>query len=144
MAAKEKILIADDDRSTVQLLSTYVRRLGLDVLVAYDANQAWMNVVQGAPRAVLLDYKMPAGDGLRVLEKLRQNARTASIPVILMSATNDAALGVRAIDLGADLFLTKPISAEDLTMALSTVLDRVLTPSASVSYMNLPAFTAAR
>lgn len=58
---RDSVLIADDDRLTVQLFTTQLRKLGLDVKVAYDGTQAWMFVQQTAPKALILDFKMPAG-----------------------------------------------------------------------------------
>jgi CheY-like chemotaxis protein len=121
---KEMILVADDDPVAVEILSGVLRQMGLEVKVAFDAAQAWMFAVKTMPAAIILDFKMPAGDGLDVLAKLRKNTRTAAIPVLMISASTDRSLRERAMASGANAFLSKPLERDDLVAVLENLLGR--------------------
>jgi len=116
------VLIADDDRVTVQLLSTRLRKSGHAVTSAYDAMQAHMFAQRDVPDVVLMDVNMPGGGGLEALRKMKASAKTATVPVIAMSIGDDPTLPERSLDAGADAFLKKPVDFEALEALLTEIL----------------------
>jgi CheY-like chemotaxis protein len=87
--APKTVLIADDDRDLVRILSMRCRQLGARVIAAYDAMTALTLVHQERPDAIILDIKMPAGSGLSVCEMLAADGRFASIPVLVLTGRAD-------------------------------------------------------
>ena len=116
------ILIADDDRLTVQLLTARLRKSGYTVTSAYDAMQAHMFAQREVPDAILMDVNMPGGGGLEALRKIKSSAKTATVPVIAMSIADDPGLPQRSRDAGADGFLTKPVELDELEAQLKELL----------------------
>ena len=110
------ILVADDVDANLELLVDQLETLGFHTLVARDAPAALASCLQRRPDLVILDVSMPAGDlgvddrdaGFEVCRRLKRDARTARIPVIFVTALGDTSDRVKAIEAGADDFLTKP------------------------------------
>jgi two-component system cell cycle response regulator len=100
------ILIADDDRTTAHLLSTRLSQAGHHTSVAFDTMQAMMLCMRLKPDVVLLDVQMPGGSGLQVLHRLKASTKTATIPVIVLTASPENER--LALEQGADAFLLKP------------------------------------
>jgi len=117
-----KVLIADDDRVLVAMLSGRLQPKGVNVLVAYDAMQAWMASVKSDPDAIVLDVQMPGGTGMEVLRKLKSSAKTNHIPVIVLSGSIDAKAVETVRQLGADEYLPKPPDFEQLWKVLCRLL----------------------
>jgi DNA-binding response OmpR family regulator len=122
--AKATILVADDDRVVVELLSLGLTARGFRVTVAADGMQVIMAARRTPPEAILLDVMMPGGTGFDVLKRLRSNAATARIPVVAMSATADPALTQKVQELGADAFLLKPVRLDEVAATLRQVLEK--------------------
>ena len=115
-----KILVADDSRFQVELLSNWLSEKGATVVVAGDALQAWMKALRTEPDAIILDINMPGGTGLEVLKRLRLSAKTQHIPVIVVSSNQESEQSARS--LGAAEFLPKPLDSELLAQALTRLL----------------------
>jgi len=118
----KKILVADDDRVTLETIGAQLRGAGFQVVTAMDAMQAFMVAQRSAPDAVLLDIQMPGGTGLDTLKRLRSSSKTQAIPVIAMSALKDPETGKRALALGAAEFMAKPVDFERLRTALNRLV----------------------
>jgi DNA-binding response OmpR family regulator len=120
-----KILLADDDRVLTHLLSSRLRANGVEIVVAHDAMQALMHAMRPPPPdAIVLDIQMPGGTGIEALRKLKNSAKTSSIPVIVLSGSGDANTPDAVTALGADQFLLKPVEGNTLYQALCAVLGR--------------------
>ena len=117
-----KILIADDDRVFVELLSSRLRRERFNVLVAFDAAQAMLIAMREKPDAMVLDVHMPGGSGLDTLRKLKTLSRTAMIPIIVVTSLEDPATEERSISAGAHEFIRKPASFDEVHGAFRTAL----------------------
>jgi len=113
------VLVADDDRMTVQLISARLKKAGYDVLAAYDAMQAHMFTQREQPDAVVIDVNMPGGGGIEALKKIRASARTSATPIIAMSIADDPTLPERSVAAGAEAFLRKPVDLDALEGLLS-------------------------
>lgn len=129
--AKEAIVVADDDKVVVMLVSEFLRRNGFHVVLAFDSMQAMQGVRQAKPRAVILDIAMPGGTGVDVLKKLKTMNTTSDIPVIILTGSTDVNVKRECLQLGADGFLAKPVDLAALFSALNRALGRPDTPPAS-------------
>lgn len=120
-AKKTTILAADDDPQLLRLVARNLELDGYDVLQASDGQQALDLVETRAPALVLLDVMMPRLDGFIVLERLRE---FSSLPVLMLTARGQDQDKIRGLDLGADDYLTKPFSIEELLARVRAVLRR--------------------
>jgi len=118
-----RILIADDDPQMRRLVRSVLVREGFEVDEAADGLDALDRVQQGGIDLVVLDFEMPRLDGLGVLEELRAQMRTAALPVIMLTChTGDTE--EKALDLGAQDYLTKPVQTRSLVAHVKAVLKR--------------------
>jgi CheY-like chemotaxis protein len=121
-----RILVADDDRMLSTLICAIVREAGHTPIPAFDAMQAMMFAIRApAPALIILDINMPGGTGLEALRKLKQSARTAEIPVMVVSGSDDAGMPAQAKALGAADYLPKPVDPEQLLSAVQRLLETV-------------------
>jgi len=112
---KPKILVVDDDRNVVQIIAVNLQYEGMDVIEAYDGEEALAKTAAKKPDLILLDIMMPGLDGLEVCRRLKSDARTADIPIIMLTAkTRDEDI-LAGWEAGADDYLTKPFNPLGLT-----------------------------
>jgi len=116
------ILIADDDRGFVLLLSKHLLKRGFEVAGAYDAMQASVTAMRQPIDAVILDINMPAGTGYEVLKRMRSNPRSSLIPVIVLSGSIQPGEEQKVKAMGADAFLQKPVDLAQLDNLIATLL----------------------
>ena len=109
-----KVLIADDDKILLHLVSTRLRASGWQVDVAVDAMQAVMMAIRGSPDVIVLDINMPGGKGTEALSKIKASTKTALIPVLVLSGSIDPQDEVRMRALGAAAYLAKPVDVDVL------------------------------
>jgi type II secretory ATPase GspE/PulE/Tfp pilus assembly ATPase PilB-like protein/CheY-like chemotaxis protein len=121
--SQNRILVADDDPQMRRLIRNVLQREGFEVVEAVDGLDALDRLEQEAVALVLLDVDMPRLDGLGVLEELRAQMRTASLPVIILTAHHDDT-EEKALDLGAHDYLTKPVQTRSLVARVRAVLKR--------------------
>jgi diguanylate cyclase (GGDEF)-like protein len=134
----DRILIADDDEDIRAYLEVTLALEGYEVLEAVDGVEALEEARSGAPDLVLLDVMMPRMDGLEVLRRLREDARTAHLPVVLLTARSQASDTVEGLDAGADSYLTKPFDADVLLAHVRAALRRADQQSARSPLTGLP------
>ncbi len=120
-ARKTTILTADDDPQLLRLIARNLELEDYDVLVASDGQQALEQIEQHAPDLVLLDVMMPRMDGFTVCQRVRA---FSAVPIIIVTARGQDQDKVRGLDLGADDYLTKPFSIEELLARVRAVLRR--------------------
>jgi type IV pilus assembly protein PilB len=118
-----RVLVADDDPQMRRLIRNVLQREGFEVVEAEDGLDALERLEQETVSLVLLDVDMPRLDGLGVLEELRAQMRTASLPVIILTAHHDDT-EEKALDLGAHDYLTKPVQTRSLVARVRAVLKR--------------------
>ena len=116
------ILIADDNVDITDVLEAYVRKEGYEPLVAGDGEEALRLFRQHNPAAVLLDVMMPKEDGYEVCRKIRAVSDT---PVILITARGEDFERVMGLDIGADDYIVKPFSPNEVMARLRAVLRRM-------------------
>ncbi|BBH70981.1 DNA-binding response regulator [Actinoplanes sp. OR16] len=117
-----RILVADDDPKHAQLIRLYLEREGHQVLTVGDGRAALDQARARRPDLIVLDVMMPLVDGLDVCRILRAESDVAIVMVTARSAENDMLLG---LDIGADDYLTKPVSPRELTARIRALLRRV-------------------
>lgn len=118
----QKILVCDDDELLTELLQFRLEAKGFDVVVAGDGREALDSVSKAPPDAIVLDAMMPGMDGLEVLRRLREDAATRDIPVIMLTARKGERDIVDALRLGASDYLSKPFIPDELSARLVRLL----------------------
>ena len=117
-----KILVAEDDLASRELIREILETCGYQVLEARDGREALPRVEETAPDLVLLDIQMPAMDGSAVLRQLRQDSRFASLPVVAVTAYAMRGDREKALAAGFDAYLTKPLNAAALKKQIEQLL----------------------
>jgi DNA-binding response OmpR family regulator len=116
------ILLVDDDPDYLWLLQTHLQIRGCKVLVARSGAGALEVTATQEPDVVVLDVQMPGMDGYTVCRRIRE---FSSVPIILLSGLSAPAAMVRGLDAGADHYLTKPVSIDELLYRMGALLQRV-------------------
>jgi two-component system, OmpR family, KDP operon response regulator KdpE len=125
----ERILVVDDEPQIRRALRTALAGHGYDVEIAEDGEAALALLAARPADAVVLDLVMPGVDGFEVL---RETRAWSDIPIIVLSARGQEADKVRALDMGADDYLTKPFGMEELLARVRAVLRRKSAPQSPV------------
>ena len=121
-AANQIILIVDDLPDNLRVLSSTLTQQGYQVRCAKNGSMALMGVQAAPPDLILLDIKMPDMDGYQVCQKLKASHLSRDIPVIFMSALDDVLDKVRAFDVGAVDYITKPFQVEEVLARVKSQL----------------------
>lgn len=124
----EKILVVDDDETTVQLISILLERRGYEVIKAYRAEEGLRKAYRSQPDLVLLDIMMPDMDGWEVCRRLRE---LSEVPIIFLSARSEIRDVVKGLEMGADDYIVKPYDNDELVARIKAHLRR--TPAQNVS-----------
>jgi DNA-binding response OmpR family regulator len=124
MSDRALVLVADDDVDIRELVTYRLTRAGYDVISASDGQEALELAVSRAPDLCVLDVMMPKLDGLELTRMLRAQEATARTPVILLTARSQEIDVERGFDAGADDYLRKPFSPDELGARVRAVLGR--------------------
>ncbi|HEY3230315.1 MAG TPA: response regulator [Roseiflexaceae bacterium] len=119
-----RILIAEDEANIFKLVSFRLKHLGHDVIWAQNGSQALEAAREQSPDLILLDVMMPVYDGFQVLKKLKADANTQPIPVIMLTARGHEKDVVTGIEGGADDYIVKPFSFPELIARVNAALAR--------------------
>jgi two-component system phosphate regulon response regulator PhoB len=122
--ADERVLVVDDEPDILSILVYQLSKEGYRVSTAVNGQTAISTAVEERPDVVILDLMLPGIDGYEVLKRLRQNERTASIPVILLTARQEEEERIRGFEYGADDYVTKPFSPRELIFRVRALLRR--------------------
>jgi CheY-like chemotaxis protein len=117
-----KILIVDDDIDTLRLVGMMLESEGFDIIAANNGQRAISLARTEAPDLIILDIMMPELDGYAVTSQLRQERTTRSIPILIFTAKTGIDDKMLGLELGADVYLTKPISTRELLSQVNGML----------------------
>jgi len=112
------ILCIDDDPEVSGAIERRLSRYNVHFIRAFHGMHGYAEALTHRPDVILMDLKMPNGDGVTILECLRRNQQTAAIPVIVLTGMRDRRLKHRLLNLGAEAYLCKPLLLDDLTRTL--------------------------
>ncbi len=119
-----RVLVVEDEAAIAELISLNLRHAGFDVVVASNGDAAQAEVDRVLPDLVLLDWMLPGTSGLALAKRWRGQQRTKDLPVIMLTARAEETDKVAGLDAGADDYLTKPFSTQELMARVRAVLRR--------------------
>ena len=117
-----KVLVADDEPEVVNLVRIMLEMEGYTILEAFDGEAAVSKTLAERPDLILLDVRMPRMSGLGVLDQLRENPTTDSIPVIMLSVVTTYPEVQKALERGAVAYLSKPFELREMARLVARVL----------------------
>ena len=118
----EKILIADDNVQITNIIAEFVKKQGFEPVIAYDGRQALEFFHKDTFSMVLLDVMMPYMDGFALCREIR---RISNVPIIMITARGEDFERVMGLDIGADDYIVKPFSGEEVMARIRAILRRV-------------------
>jgi len=124
MAAKQRILIVDDDESIAELISLYLTKECFETKMVYNGEDALEEFESFAPNLILLDLMLPGMDGYEVCREIRSRS---SVPIIMLSAKGEVFDKVLGLELGADDYIIKPFDSKEMVARVKAVLRRYQT-----------------
>ncbi|MCV2361113.1 MULTISPECIES: phosphate regulon transcriptional regulator PhoB [Roseateles] len=119
-----RVLVVEDESAIAELISINLRHAGFEVTIAASADQAQYEVDRILPDLVVLDWMLPGQSGLALARQWRGAARTKEMPIIMLTARAEESDKVSGLDAGADDYLTKPFSTNELLARIRAVLRR--------------------
>jgi two-component system phosphate regulon response regulator PhoB len=119
-----RVLVVEDESAIAELISINLRHAGYDVTIAATADQAQVEVDGVLPDLVVLDWMLPGQSGLVLAKRWRGQSRTRELPIIMLTARAEEGDMISGLDAGADDYLTKPFSTNELLARIRAVLRR--------------------
>ncbi|MCS4485673.1 response regulator transcription factor [Staphylococcus americanisciuri] len=119
----QKVLVVDDEHSIVTLLKYNLEQAGYLIEIAQDGEEALEKVDEVKPDIIVLDLMLPKKDGIEVCKMIRANKN--SVPILMLTAKDDAFDRVLGLELGADDYMTKPFSPREVVARVKAILRRV-------------------
>ena len=127
-ATGEQILVVEDERDIAALVAYHLTKEGYRVRTVASGDDALESIRSDRPDLVVLDLMLPEMSGYEVLEQIRGISEPSDVPVVVLTARRDESDRIRGLELGADDYLTKPFSPQELVLRISAVLRRVKAP----------------
>jgi two-component system phosphate regulon response regulator PhoB len=125
------VLVVDDEPDITALVAYHLARAGYRVSTAYSGSEALSAALELRPDLIVLDLMLPGISGYEVLKELRRRSQSRDVGVIVLTAKKDEADRVRGLELGADDYLVKPFSPQELVLRVGAVLRRMASPPLS-------------
>ncbi|MFA5371307.1 MAG: phosphate regulon transcriptional regulator PhoB [Sideroxydans sp.] len=122
--ATATILLVEDEPAIQELLAFNVEQCGFRAVKALDAEAAQAQIKRALPDLILLDWMLPGSSGVELARRLRADARTRDIPIIMLTARGDERDKILGLEAGADDYITKPFSPRELMARIRAVLRR--------------------
>jgi two-component system phosphate regulon response regulator PhoB len=121
---KPRVLIVEDESSIAELIAVNLRHNGFDPIWAEDGEAAQREIDTLAPDLILLDWMLPGQSGLVLARQWRKDSRTKAIPILMLTARGDEPDKIAGLDAGADDYITKPFSTQEMLARIRAVLRR--------------------
>lgn len=122
--ANPRILVIDDDKTMVAVMSAALKAAGFQVSAAFDAAQGFMFATKDPPDLILLDINMPAGGGVGAWQRLQHSARTQSVPVVFVTIESKPGLEQEVLRQGAIGFIHKPFDPSTFAERIKGFLEK--------------------
>jgi two-component system, OmpR family, phosphate regulon response regulator PhoB len=119
-----RVLIVEDEPAIAELIAINLRHHGFEPIIAGDGDQAQRELDAVLPDVILLDWMLPGASGLSLARKWRSNERTKPVPILMLTARSDEPDKIQGLDAGADDYITKPFSTQELMARIRAVLRR--------------------
>ena len=132
-AVADRVLVVDDEPDIVALVAYHLAKVGYRVTTAASGADALAMARQDRPALMVLDLMLPGMSGYDVLEQLRADETTRGIAVLMLTARREEQDRITGLSLGADDYLTKPFSPQELVLRVQAILRRVAAPEATAS-----------
>jgi two-component system phosphate regulon response regulator PhoB len=130
LVTKKNIFVVEDEEDILELLRYHLTREGYTVTTAARGEEAVKEIPRKTPNLILLDLMLPGLDGLEVCRTLKKDPKTATIPIVMVTAKGEESDVVAGLELGADDYITKPFSMKVLIARVRAVLRRRREPPA--------------
>ena len=127
-----RVLVVEDDRDIGDLVGRYLEKAGFAVEVLTSGRDALKVIAERPPDLLILDVMLPHVDGLEICRAARANAQTAAIPIIMLTARAEESERIVGLEIGADDYIAKPFSPNELVARVRALLRRTNRPPASV------------
>jgi len=128
-----RVLVVEDERDIAALVAYHLTREGYQVRTAATGTEGLDAARKDRPDLVVLDLMLPGLSGFEVLQELRRRPQTADLPVVVLTARREEVDRIRGLELGADDYLTKPFSPQELILRVGAVLRRTQAPPVAAS-----------
>lgn len=119
------VLVAEDEEALAAVLKYNLEKEGYRVVLARDGEEALIMAEEGKPDLILLDWMLPKVAGIEVCRRLRSRAEARNTPIMMLTARGEESDRIRGLDQGADDYMTKPFSMNELMARLRAVLRRI-------------------
>ena len=119
-----QVLVVEDESAIAELMSINLRHAGYEVVIASTADEALLQVDRVLPDLIVLDWMLPGQSGLSLAKRWRSQARTRELPIIMLTARAEESDKISGLDAGADDYLTKPFSTQELMARIRALLRR--------------------
>ena len=119
----KRILIVDDEEVIRKFLKINLNKLGYEVVEAIDGEKAIEKIGEGKPDLIICDVMMPNKNGWEVVKEVKTNPDTSEIPIILLTAKNDDIDMFKGYELGANYYMTKPFTKDQLLYGLKLMFE---------------------
>ena len=121
---RPRVLIVEDESSIAELIAVNLRHNGFDPLWVEDGVAARREIENGLPELIILDWMLPGESGLDLARRWRREDRTKAIPILMLTARGDEPDKIRGLDAGADDYITKPFSTQEMLARIRAVMRR--------------------
>ncbi|MEQ1730152.1 MAG: response regulator transcription factor [Vicinamibacterales bacterium] len=128
--ASARVLVVEDDRDIADLMRRYLQKVGFEVDVRHSGQEALRTIAEHRPDLLVLDVMLPELSGHDICRAVRADEKTASIPIIMVTARAEPSERIAGLDLGADDYLPKPFSPGELVARVRALLRRSARPPA--------------
>ena len=122
---RTRVLLIEDDRRLVDVISQELRLLGYDVTVAQNGREGIKKAEEGSADLIVIDIRLPRMDGLRTVAQIRKNPKTKSILILGISGMTRPGDEQKCLDAGCDGYLVKPFTHRELGAAITTLLNEM-------------------
>jgi CheY-like chemotaxis protein len=120
----QRILVVDDEADTLEMIGFMLQRQGFEVMLAQSGPEALKLLARDIPDLIILDVMMPGMDGNQVAQHIRADSRTSFVPLVMLTARSGTRHQVNGLLSGADEYLVKPVTQDELMNCIQTVLAR--------------------